>query len=338
MPPRSERRPGGRWRERIILDLVKILGAGKPTIFAFEGPCRHGLRSTFCLSGKPWSESDALAAAIVAEALRRLGAVRPAWWQGQPEYADTDTSRGWCERRDCGRPIPVDRGSTNGYSVKYCSEFCQGLEHARRQRQHGAQQSMAEYLAGCAARSEQTLQARARDCAQCGKSFLTREIDRKYCSRRCYALACTVHPERLCAHCAKPFKPKNSGPGHAPGQYCSRECSAAARIKARPARQCPTCEMIFRPRFPSDRKRFCSHDCADVARRGNGPPAAEPFSTGEIPQSDLPSIEGRWATEPSANLQKVGADQDANLHLESPSDREGFTPPIGEKSANLQAS
>lgn len=274
------RNQGGRWREAITLAIVKILDAGQPTKFAFEGSCRHGLRSAFCLAGRSWPESDALAAAIVAEALRRLGAERASWWQGQPEYADTDTSRGWCERNDCGRPIPIDRGSTNGYSVKYCSEFCQGLEHARRQRQHGAQQSIAEYLAGCAAQSEQTLQARASDCAHCGKPFLTRQIDRKYCSHRCFSLARTVHAECPCANCGKPFKPELTKFGLS--KYCSRDCADSGRIKRRPDRECPTCHTIFQPKYPSDRKRFCSHQCstgAAIARPIEGDQSAAAITT-----------------------------------------------------------
>lgn len=254
---------GGARRDSMVAAVAKILGASYSSKFEYEGACRHGLRSAFCLQGETWAKADARAAEIVAEALRRNGASeRPSWWQGQPEYADTDTSRGWCARHDCGRPIPMDRGSSNGHAVKFCSEFCQQLTHSRRQKQHGVQQSLAEYLAACAAQSKRTAEARARDCKHCGRHFLTRDATRLYCSHCCYSAARTLHAERPCAHCGTAFRPEKTHLGLS--KYCCRECSDAGRRKVREDRQCPACGTVFRPRYPSDRKRFCSPRCASL--------------------------------------------------------------------------
>jgi hypothetical protein len=265
---------GGARREAIVAAVAQILGAGWASKFEYEGACRHGLRSAFCLRGSTWAAADARAAEIVAEALKRNGAERPSWWQGQPEYADTDTSRGWCSRHGCGRPIPIDRGSSNGFAVKFCSDFCKQNAHAQHQRQFGVQQSLAEFLAACAAQSQQTMEARARDCAHCGRHFLTRTSGRLYCSRACFSAAKTIHAERPCAHCGTPFRPEKTHLGLS--KYCCRACSDAGRRKPREDRECPVCGTKFRPRWATDRKRFCSPRCVQLnGRHGNGYVTAE---------------------------------------------------------------
>jgi ribosomal protein S14 len=127
------------------------------------------------------------------------------------------------------------------------------------------QQSLAEYLAACAAQSKRTVEARARDCAHCGRHFLTRDANRLYCSHGCYSAARTVHAERPCAHCGTPFRPGMTHLGLS--KYCCRECADAGRRKVREDRQCPVCGTIFTPRYPSDKKRVCSYRCASLLSR-----------------------------------------------------------------------
>ncbi len=251
----------------IVGEVVRILDCGRSSKFEYEASCRHGLRAGLCLEGKAWSAADKFAGDVVSEALRRLGAERPSWWQGQPEYADTDTSRGWCAREGCGRPIPIEAGSTNGTAVKYCSKLCSENAHAERQREHGARMDLASYLAQQAARSRATMEARARHCEHCGRHFLSRKADRKYCSHACFTKAQTVHSERPCAACGKPFKPKNCGPEKGVTRYCSKDCAAADRRKQREARTCAHCGAAFTPKFPSDRKKFCSPACGNEAAK-----------------------------------------------------------------------
>lgn len=111
-------------RETMTAAVVRILAQGEPTKFAFEGACRHGLRSQLCLEGTAWAAADKFAAAIVGEALRRIGAVRPPWADGQPDAATFHgTERFYC--KNCGRPIPNDRGSYgSGMPVRFCSDLC----------------------------------------------------------------------------------------------------------------------------------------------------------------------------------------------------------------------
>lgn len=259
---REELRIAKHRRETMTRAVMRILDCGRSSKFEYEAAARHGLRSALCLEGWRWPEADRVAASIVEEALRRLGAQRPAWWQGQPEYADTDTSRGGCAREGCGKPIPIERVSSNGVAVKYCSDFCKSNAHAARQRESGGLMDMATYLAACAARSRKTQEARAAQCDHCGRHFLTRTAGRKYCSRACFHAANAANHERPCENCGKLFKSKDTGPRAGWTRYCSKGCAAIGRRKEREPRACPSCGAIFFPKYPSDRKRFCSYPCS----------------------------------------------------------------------------
>jgi endogenous inhibitor of DNA gyrase (YacG/DUF329 family) len=255
-------------RETMTAAVVGILDCGRSSRFEYEAACRHGLRSGLCLEGESWARADAFAAAIVSEALRRLGAERPSWFQGQPEYADTDTSRGWCALPGCEKPIPIDRPETGGNAVKYCSHFCAKNASAQRQREHGARMDLASYLASCAARREATLQASAKECAHCGRHFLSKATNAKaYCSRACAYAARTQFSRRPCANCGKVFKPKRTGHGKAT-LFCSVACAASARTKEKPTRNCERCGATFALRDRSEKKRFCSVACKNAAQTG----------------------------------------------------------------------
>src|SRR3546814_1442074 len=62
------------------------MSRSEPTAFSLEGELRHRLRSSLCRQGADWILADLLAAAIVEDALRKVGAQRPTWQQGQPEW------------------------------------------------------------------------------------------------------------------------------------------------------------------------------------------------------------------------------------------------------------
>ncbi|MER9306788.1 hypothetical protein [Mesorhizobium sp. M0496] len=243
----------------LVDDVARIMKQGDTTPFSFEGACRHGVRSSLCLDGWPWLDADICAAEVIAAALNKIGAMRPTWWQGQPEYADTDTSRGFCAHRRCGRPIPTDRGIRNGKPVKYCCDECGSTAAEEMRRREGRRVSMAEWLALCAARSSEKERQRSRNCDQCGEFMLTRDPKDRYCSRGCFHIAQRKYEQRTCenAACGMMFTPKNSGRGKVT-RYCSKACAAACRIQARPALSCLTCGTIFYPDFPSDKRRYCS--------------------------------------------------------------------------------
>lgn len=88
------------------------------TPFGLEGPLRHALRETLCLQGWHWADADAAARLMVETAIASLGAVRPSWNEGQPEWAiehGTLIERTRCAR--CHAPLP------EGHH-KFCSRLC----------------------------------------------------------------------------------------------------------------------------------------------------------------------------------------------------------------------
>lgn len=68
--------------------LIRLAFAAGDTgsLFGLEGPLRHGIRSDLCLAGWRWETADAMARDLLEEAFRRARAVRPDWYEGQPEW------------------------------------------------------------------------------------------------------------------------------------------------------------------------------------------------------------------------------------------------------------
>src|SRR5690606_7695490 len=94
--------------KHLVESVVTILKSADPTPFAFEASCRHGLRSRLTLEGWNWKDADDTAADIVATALRQIGAKRPTWAEGQPDWAQNGSGT-MIERTRCIRcrgPLP----------------------------------------------------------------------------------------------------------------------------------------------------------------------------------------------------------------------------------------
>lgn len=87
-------------------------------IGGLEAPLRHGIRTSLCLGGWRWIDADRAAQATVEGALRRIRAVRPSWYEGQPEHTvqgGTLVARTRCIK--CHNPLP------EGHH-KYCGRLC----------------------------------------------------------------------------------------------------------------------------------------------------------------------------------------------------------------------
>lgn len=94
------------------------------SLWGLEGPLRHAIRSDLCLQGWEWQEADHVAKEILAEAFRKVNAVRPSWNEGQLEWtieAGTLIERETCVR--CSKPLPEGH-------YKFCSHLC-GLSHRK---------------------------------------------------------------------------------------------------------------------------------------------------------------------------------------------------------------
>lgn len=191
----------------IVRRIARILDSGRPTRFAFEGACRHGIRAHLCLSGATWARADTFAALVVTLALHRIGATRPTWAQAQPEYGD-DVERWWCV---------VCHGELNGERSKYCSDVCRVIGVNR---DVSARRVLDEQAARAAmvAAGGRTLE---RACQQCGEAF---EVDlhrplRKFCSVKCFRESRAAQA-KTCPQCGHQFTPRHNRSQ----KFCSLEC------------------------------------------------------------------------------------------------------------------
>ncbi|MGE0749345.1 MAG: hypothetical protein AB7K64_02045 [Variibacter sp.] len=120
--------------------------------------------------------ADAIAADTVHAALNRLGARRPTWREGQPEWTQDGAlpiERETCLH--CRKPLPEGHW-------RFCSRVC-GLAYngARYQLAHREEiyaQRKARLAAWSAAQGK-------RECEGCGMAFRPRTPDQRFCSADC---------------------------------------------------------------------------------------------------------------------------------------------------------
>jgi hypothetical protein len=127
---KAQRRKLKAEREALVNALVMLLRdareAGAPSWFTLEGPAVAVIRAQLCLERWPWPAGDWAARDVVGEALARVGAERPSWQEGQPEWTDGGAIR--VERTgcaECGKPLP------EGHKL-FCSRRCGQAARARR--------------------------------------------------------------------------------------------------------------------------------------------------------------------------------------------------------------
>lgn len=98
------------------------------SLFGLEGPLRSAMRADLCLRGWHWNDADQAARDVVAVAHSLLGAERPDWYEGQPEYVIAAgvlierTRCAWCHKK-----LPEGR-------PKYCSDICRAAQNAEMNR------------------------------------------------------------------------------------------------------------------------------------------------------------------------------------------------------------
>lgn len=88
-----------------------------------EGTMRAALRADLCLRGWQWRDANQAACDIVAHAHSLLGAERPSWYEGQPEYILAPgvlIERTRCRR--CRKKLPEERPT-------FCSDICRRGHH-----------------------------------------------------------------------------------------------------------------------------------------------------------------------------------------------------------------
>ena len=110
-----------------VAEVIRLAHAEGATssLFGLEGPLRHGIRSDLCLQGWRWAVADATAKDVVDDALRRVGAVRPRWKEGQPEWTDAGVIRDTRLRcAQCDAPLEIGQKA-------FCSRRCADSHRAR---------------------------------------------------------------------------------------------------------------------------------------------------------------------------------------------------------------
>lgn len=249
-------------RERITGSAVAILRSGTFSKFEFEGPVLAGIRHSLCLEGWPFPAAEDAARLIVDRALSILGAVRPTWHQGQPDYGhEVIMERTRCVH--CLGKLPERRPAFNGGQLqRFCSVSCRKAERNGR--------TVAEWQAQRASIKEQFAVFKTRECQHCREDFVSSESDQRYCSPACSHSARRKHALRECEACGKEFQPYSRIDGR--GQLtatttCSIQCAGKLKRKPLAVSTCPVCSTVFTQKRPNRQSTFCSPPCSVAGRK-----------------------------------------------------------------------
>lgn len=196
----------GAQKDHIVSSVMDTMREWRLSPFENEAACVIGIRSALCLHGFSWAASDFEATAVVAEGLRLLGAKRPTWEQGQPEYSVASEN---C--RSCAGALP-DRAPDGARARHFCSADCARFFLSNRQQKHSrihdAVRASAHVLVYSAKIS-------ARECAHCEKVFKpnSETKQQKYCSPSCYrqgSKRALPTIEAVCRVCSTAFRAKTA--------------------------------------------------------------------------------------------------------------------------------
>lgn len=254
----------GEKRDHIVSRAMDALRDWRFSPFEHEGSVRAGVRSGLCLQGYDWHRSDAEAEAIVTRALSLLGAQRPTWEQGQPEYLEPREN---C--RGCGTPLDEEQIASR---LPFCSVQC---ARAARQRWGFDQRRREDDRYNEVTEAILKLAAPTRKCPQCSKKFRSHKVrsggvEQVYCSLECTHESKRTIDERSCLECGVSFRPDNNKNA---GRYCSHACAYAGKGKREVPRTCVCCGTEFIAATKG--ALYCSSACTSVYSRfrtGNNPP------------------------------------------------------------------
>lgn len=235
----------GQRREHVINRVMEILRDWRQSPFEHEGSVLAGLRSGLCLEGYNWSRADEAAAEVVATALRRIGAVRPTWEQGQREYVEPREN---CVR--CGAGLAAEQIVRR---EGFCSDWCAASTKAHNGRMH---RIIAKRVESAGRHITAKEAAKPRPCHYCGSLFKAANPLTTHCSLKCAGLDKRTIPERACDQCGKLFRPSS---GDKTGRFCSLPCYHAFGRTGRHVRICVWCGTGFVGKMR--RSESCSVEC-----------------------------------------------------------------------------
>ena len=177
--------------EELVSRCKRIMGDFEESRFEHEGTARASLRSGLCLEGNGWALSDQEAAGIVHDVLRSMGAVKPTWAEGQPDYVEM------------GHRCLVCRGRLPEILLSglFCSEACgsayrKRADFARRTRSDQHYWRISDALA--------MVRNPPKQCGHCSKPFRTKDRNQVYCSASCRTAASNAAMRQdLVGRCAR---------------------------------------------------------------------------------------------------------------------------------------
>lgn len=244
----------GEKRRSMVAKAMDVLRDWRESPFEHEGAARAGIRSGLCMDGYDWQRADNEAAALIEEGLHLMGAKRPTWAAGQPEYT---IGRENCA--NCRGPLDDEAIASRD---RFCCEECRTVMRTyRNQRYHYAMADRARW-AYDVARKEGIPE---RDCGYCGKRFKPATMDAVACSASCAAnMRPNKIPDRPCKNpaCGKPFHPQNRKV-----EYCCAACHREHQAELIGPSLCenPACGKVFHPRFAFE--KYCEAKCRRAVER-----------------------------------------------------------------------
>lgn len=280
--PRARNVPN---RADLVAHAAEILKRGGEFPFAYEGVLRFAIRAALCRRRWQWSAADAVAEAIIEDALKRLGIQRPTWDEGQPEITAGGIRCHRCSNElgeesirsgsifcgpECAKETLAERRldwTTADRAMRHAAEYtfirettparaCGHCKQVFRPTREDAR-----YCSKACGRAARGDLIEERGCNWCGRTFApSKHADTgAFCSFACYTASRAV-PSRPCAHCGSEFKPHSAVTG---AKYCSKHCANAARVTVK-ERPCLACGTPFRPNRPTD--QCCSAKCRRAHR------------------------------------------------------------------------
>ncbi|QRY66557.1 hypothetical protein JVX98_19370 [Ensifer sp. PDNC004] len=210
--PKTEAIFKGAARKPVISRVMDVMRDWRSTPFENEGSTIAGLRSGLCSQGYGWASADREARSIVADCLRYLGAVRPNWDQGQPEFTVSDENCKWCSAE-----LPPE-ASEGLRQFRFCSTECAKAAIAQRSADNWLRNSN---IAWSAYRMVLKSRMPQRVCEACGIRYSTvrEKSESKYCSKACYNKGRLKYVPKTCPTCKQGFQPIR-----ATSVYCSVAC------------------------------------------------------------------------------------------------------------------
>lgn len=240
-------------RKQYVANLMDVMRDWRLTPFEREGTIVASVRSTLCLMGYGWQQSNEEALILVNEVFRVTGAKRPSYAEGQREYS--------LSRETCATCLGELDDEDVAARRRFCSYECREVKRGQDAQRYDWLMKGTHSFASRIRRRDTTP---ARQCAapSCVNEFRSLDTDARYCSIACFHAASITIKRRACAQCGNMFRPLNSVTA---GRFCSVACTNESFRAVRVVTTCECCGFAFTARNALG--RFCSNACKKLFGR-----------------------------------------------------------------------